>query len=295
MSNIIELERFELSNHERKFFGLRSIESHWDKVSLDSQIDVYFDGDKIEKVVGNGVGYFIEYDVEINTRERKILLPKTTRGKEQKISASKVSKIKGSGAQFTASLFRGGVHVYNNRTNSFFIKSFPEEGEMKSFDNVKTWIQKYIRNVPDDHFEWLETELNSERKTINAKKGDIIAFKISGAEWAFARVLQNTYDEMQKLQNDFPLFRWHPRSLIVAPYAWYATSLKVDIHSLVTKETLPSLCIFDIEVYRGQMPVIGNLPLSSADKKIPYPSENGTLFTIPYSKSDIQTFMDKNK
>jgi hypothetical protein len=288
------LERFELSDIERKAFGLRLIENHWDRVSLDSQIDVYFDDDRIVKVVGNGVGYFIEYDVDINTKDRKILLPKTTRGKEQKLTASKISKIKGSGAQFTASLLGGGVHVYNNRTNAFIIKSFPEEGEIKTFDDVRMWIRKYIRVIPADHFEWLETELNNERKRINAKKGDIIAFKISGTEWAFARVLQNTFDEIQKLQNDRPLFTWHPRSLIVAPYAWYATSINVDIHSLVSKKTLPSLCIFDIVVYRGEMPVIGNLPLSGSDKKIPFPSDYGTLFSIPYSKSDIQAFMDKN-
>lgn len=288
------VNRFDLSNVERKFFGLRLIENQWDRISLDSQNDVYFDSNRIVKVLGYGYGYFIEYDVDINTKERNILLPKTSRGKEQKLTASRISKIKGSGVQFTASLLGGGVTLYNNKTNTFFIKSFPEEGEIKTFEDVIGWISKFIENVPPDHFQWLEAELSSDRKTVNAKQGDIIAFKISRTEWGFARVLQNTYDECKKFQTGLPLFSWHPRSLIIAPYAWYASSLNIDIYGLVDKKTLPSLCIFDIEVYRGQMPIIGNLPLSSEDKKIPYPSEDGTLFTIPYSKSDILTFMVKN-
>jgi len=47
----------------------------------------------------------------------------------------------------------------------------------------------------------------------------------------------------------------------------------VNIDELMDKPILPSVCIFDIAVYRSEMPIIGYRPLSEKEKEIPFPSE----------------------
>lgn len=114
---------YELTNNQRKYFGLSLVADEWDKVRLSDAITVYYQGDKIVKVLHYSFGYF-EYDTDIETKHRQFLLPKTAKGKEQKLTISKILKLKGSGIQFSGSFQGGGIHVYDNRRNMFFIKSF---------------------------------------------------------------------------------------------------------------------------------------------------------------------------
>jgi hypothetical protein len=192
-----------------------------------------------------------------------VLLPKTTKGKEQKLTIAKILKIKGSGIQFSGSFQGGGIHVYDNKRNLFFIKSFSEEGDIKNYGDIENWVASYISNAPTDYFDWLNKELLQKCLKVKIKAGDIVAFKISQGQFGFARILLDVFAQRQKGVIASSNLHWfHPRSLIVAPYAYYASSLQIDIDKLITKKTLPALCIFDLDVYRGEMPIVGHKPLS---------------------------------
>jgi hypothetical protein len=285
---------YELSNDQRKYFGLALVADNWERQSLNDLITIYFNGDKIVKILDYSYGYF-EYDTDIDTKDRKIILPKTSRGKEQKLTIPRILKIKGSGILFAASLRAGGISVYDNRRNLFFIKSFIEEGKIETYQDLNTWISNYIATTPKDYFEWLNQELSQKREKIKAQEGDIIAFKISRNEYGFARILLDVFTDRKKGDIIRPELYWvHPRSLIVAPYAYYADTLKIDIDTLVSKKTLPARCIFDLDVYRGEMPIIGHKPLSEKDKQIPFPNDSVTSVTIHYTKADIEKFIATN-
>ena len=285
---------FELTNDQRRYFGLALVADNWDKQQFSETVTVYFDGDKIVKVLNYRLGYY-EYDTDISTKDKRLLLPKTARGKEQKLTVPGILKIKGSGVQFSGSFQGGGIHVYDNRRNLFFIKSFTEDGEIKTYEDIVNWINNYIAKLPSNYFDWLNQELVKKRLNIKIKEGDIVAFKIAHGEYGFARILLDVFAEMKKGDIIRPQLYWvHPRSLIVAPYAYYANTLKVDIDILLTKKTLPTLCIFDLDVYRGEMPIVGYRPLSENDKQIPFPKKTVTSITIPYTKTDIETFIAMN-
>lgn len=282
---------YELRNDQRKYFGLKPAADSWDRQFLSDNVAVYFDKNKVVKVLDYSFGY-MEYDIDINTRNREILLPKTTRGKEQKLTVPKILKIKGSGVQFSGSFQGGGIHVYDNNRNLFFIKSYSEEGEIKTYDDIENWIINYISKLSPDYFDWLNKQLLQKRLKVKVKEGDIIAFRISQCEYGFARILMDVFLEKKKGDIIRPELYWvHPRSLIVAPYAFYADTLQIDIDNLTKKKTLPALCIFDLEVYRGEMPIIGYRPLKETDRQIPFPKNDGTSITISHTKSDLITFI----
>lgn len=285
---------YELTNNQRRYFGLLSVAGSWDRVQLSNTTTVYYQGDKIVKVLDYTFGYG-EYDTDMETKNRQILLPKTARGKEQKLTIAKIIKVKGSGIQFSGSFQGGGIHVYDNRRNVFFIKGFAEERNIKNYKDIDSWITNYINKVLPDYFDWLDKELSQKRLRIKIKEGDIVAFKVAHGQYGFARVLLEVFSEIQKGDIVRPELHWvHPRSLIVAPYAYYADTLQINIDKLVNKKTLPSLCIFDLDVYRGEMPIVGHKPLSITDKHISFPDRAVTSITIPYTKTDIETFIATN-
>ena len=285
---------YELTNNQRIYFGLTLVADEWDKVSLSDSVIVYYQGEKIVKVLHYNFGYF-EYDTDIETKHRQVLLSKTEKGKEQKLTIAKILKIKSSGIQFSGSFQGGGIHVYDNRRNLFFIKSFSEDGDIKSYSDIEKWVTSYISNTPSDYFDWLNKELSQKRLRVKIKEGDIVAFKITHGQYGFARILFDVFTQRQKGDIVIPNLYWfHPKSLIVAPYAYYADTLHIDIDKLVNKKTLPTLCIFDLDVYRGEMPIVGHKPLSLKDKLIPFPDKPETSITIPYTKTDIEKFISTN-
>ena len=140
------MKPYELTQNQRKYFGLSSVADDWDKVKLSDSVILYYQGDKIVKVLQYSFGYF-EYDTNIETKHRQILLSKTPKGKEQKLTIAKILKIKGSGILFSGSFQGGGIHVYDNKRNLFFIKSFSEDGDIKNYSDIEKWVAKDIFQI----------------------------------------------------------------------------------------------------------------------------------------------------
>ncbi len=282
---------YELTNEQRRYFGLIPVAESWDRRSLSDKITIYFEGHKIVKMLNYSYGY-VEYDCNINTKDKQILLPKTSRGKEQKLTIPRILKIKGSGVVFSGSFLGGGITVYDNARNVFFIKGYCEDGEIRNYQDIDNWISTYKTKLPADYFEWLNGQLSLKRLSVHLREGDVLAFKISQTEHGFARILLDVFSDREKLAAMRPELNWvHARSILVAPYAYYSKTLNIDLDTLVSKKTMPAIFIFDLDVYRGEMPIVGFRPLIEVDKQITFPEDLVTSITIPYTKTDIDNFI----
>lgn len=282
---------YELSNDQRRYFGLHPVEKDWEKVQLSDTIAIYFSHNRIVKILNFESGY-VEYDTYINTIDRQILIPQTDRGKQQKLTLPKILKIKGSGVQFSGSFLGGNIHVYDNRRNVFFIRSFPEDGDMRNYEDIDRWASNYIAGVPPNYFKWLNDQLVQEKLRVKIKAGDIIAFELTKTEFGFARILCDVFTDIKSnTAGSERLYWFHPRSLIVAPYAFFANTKQVNTEELIQKPTLPAVCIFDMDVYHGEMPIIGHKPLSEREKQIPFPTNRSTSITLNITKADIEAWI----
>lgn len=286
---------FELTNHQRMYFGLSKVQDDWDRLRLDAKVVAYFDKSRIVKILCYLHGGYIEYDASIETLNREVLLPKTRRGRQQKLTVPRLTKIKGSGVQFS-STYTGGVHVYDNRRNLFFIRSFPEEGAMRNFDDISAWIANYIASVPSGYFEWLSDQLGAKRIQAKIEAGDFFAFRVSRTEYGFARVLSNVFEESKgKILEMVRLYGYHPRSLIVVPYAFLGDTLQVSIDALRQMPALPAVCMFDMAVHVGEMPIIGHRPLSEEEKQISLPTRGVTGSSLNLTKTDLTEWISRSK
>jgi hypothetical protein len=283
---------YELTNDQRKYFGLTPVADVWDKQSLSETVAVYFNKSKLVKVLNYAWGY-VEYDTDIDTRNRGILLPKTERGKEQKLTVPKILKIKGCGVQFSGSFQGGGIHVYDNKRNLFFIKSFVEDGQILNFENIEAWVNEYIKESPENYFDWLNAELSKSRQHNKAREGDIIAYSVGRREFGFAKVLLNG------IRSDLPWvdgkifdLNLFGKPLMILPYAFIAENTVIDLDNLLKQPVLPHVFIFDSDVYYGAFPIIGNRPVTQSDFDFSFPLKKSKNLTIPYSKKDIQSYFN---
>jgi hypothetical protein len=78
---------FELSNHQRVYFGLPPVNAGWDRVLLKGdqyrpESIIYFDGETIKRHIISTELEYAERQYDERTRNREILLPKTEKGKE---------------------------------------------------------------------------------------------------------------------------------------------------------------------------------------------------------------------
>lgn len=90
------MPNFELSNHQRKYFGLSLVDGSWDKQFVDNNVAAYFDKNRIVKNINykfrhSGQGYF-ECDTDIETMNRRVLIPKNDEGKKQKLTVPRLLK-----------------------------------------------------------------------------------------------------------------------------------------------------------------------------------------------------------
>lgn len=267
---------YELSNINRKYFGLSQVNDAWAKTSLSDNIIAYFDKDKIVKILNYKYGY-LEYDAEINTVNRKTILPKTLKGKEQHLTAARILRIKGSGIQFSGSFQGGGITVYDNKRDVIFINSYPEDGQISSYDDINNWVDKYINESPPDYFKWLENQLSSKRLNVKAKPGDIIAFPVSRYEYGFARILLV----------DFPKrLNFLGKSLLILPYSFVSKTVDIDFDALIKGPALKPIQINDSTIFYGEFPVVSYQEIGK--EEIPLVEDKMSKYlTIPYSKTDL--------
>ena len=79
---------FELSNEERKYFGLNEVKENWIRKELTKNYIIYIEENKLVKRIQSEKDCYYESDVLYNLSEdNKFILPKTKRGKSKKFIA----------------------------------------------------------------------------------------------------------------------------------------------------------------------------------------------------------------
>lgn len=67
----------------------------------------------------------------------------------------------------------------------------------------------------------------------------------------------------------------------------------MNLETLVNHPTLPTKCMFDMDIYRGEIPIIGHIPLSEADRMIPFPKTASIGLTLNVTKQDLVIAMQQ--
>ena len=276
---------FELNNEQRKYLGLIPVEEHWELVKFDNGIYYYFEDDTIRKEIKVSKNYYHEAELNEKTAEnRTTILPKTKRGKIKKFNYTATESFSPFGTYFTFST--DGVIIANYTTQRTYYSEIFSEKEKISLDNLKKWLDKWMKETTEEDLEEIEEFKNAKRKHCKFNEGDFFAFKISRREWCFGRILMDVSklrkDENFKKNKNYGLANLMGKPLIIKVYHKISDNKNIDLKELSKCLALPSQAIMDNIFYYGEAIILGNLPLK--------PEENDMFISVSESISGI----DKN-
>ena len=276
---------FELTNEQRKYLGLIPVEEHWELVKFDNGIYYYFEDDTIRKEIKVSKNYYHEAELNEKTAEnRTMILPKTKRGKIKKFNYTATQSFSPFGTYFTFST--DGVIIANYTTQRTYYSEIFSEKEKISLDNLKKWLDKWMKETTEEDLEEIEEFKNAKRKHCKFNEGDFFAFKISRREWCFGRILLDVSklrkDENFEKNKNYGLAHLMGKPLIIKVYHKISDNKNIDLKELSKCLALPSQAIMDNIFYYGEAIILGNLPLK--------PEENDMFISVSESISGI----DKN-
>lgn len=260
---------------QREYLGLDLIEPDWERFELKAgpyqpESILYFDGDFLKKQIVSNDNRYYEWPVNIQTRGKSVILPKTSKGKDKKLTAATLEKYKPDGVSFEWTI-NGKVFITNHNTQINYYSNFLEDFKINSPDELSSWIESYISSSPPNYLEELTEFKNAQRRNVKYKPGDFFAFKISRTEYGFGRILL----DVNKLRKKKLVSEHHGLQLIMGPpllvkiYAFNSDNLKVDLKELATKPSLPSDYIMDNFIFYGEYPILGNLQLQPEEYEFP--------------------------
>ncbi len=276
---------FELTNEQRKYLGLIPVEEHWELVKFDNGIYYYFEDDIIRKEIKVSKNYYHEAELNEKTAEnRTMILPKTKRGKIKKFNYTATQSFSPFGTYFTFST--DGVIIANYTTQRTYYSEIFSEKEKISLDDLKKWLDKWMKETTEEDLEEIEEFKNAKRKHCKFNEGDFFAFKISRREWCFGRILMDVSklrkDENFEKNKNYGLANLMGKPLIIKVYHKISDNKNIDLKELSKCLALPSQAIMDNIFYYGEAIILGNLPLK--------PEENDMFISVSESISGI----DKN-
>ena len=276
---------FELNNEQRKYLGLIPVEEHWELVKFDNGIYYYFEDDIIRKEIKVSKNYYHESELNVKTSEnRTMILPKTKRGKIKKFNYTVTQSFSPFGTYFTFSA--DGVIIANYTSQRTYYSETFTEKEKISLDDLKKWLDKWMKETTEEDLEEIEEFKNAKRKHCKFNEGDFFAFKLSRREWCFGRILLDVSklkkDENFKKNKNYGLTNLMGKPLIIKVYHKISDNKNIDLKELSECLALPSQPIMDNIFYYGEAVILGNLPLK--------PEENDMFISVSESISGI----DKN-
>ena len=276
---------FELNNEQRKYLGLIPVEEHWELVKFDNGIYYYFEDDIIRKEITVKENYYHESELNVKTSEnRTMILPKTKRGKTKKFNYTATQSFSPFGTYFTFSA--DGVIIANYTSQRTYYSETFTEKEKISLEDLKKWLDKWMKETTEEDLEEIEEFKNAKRKHCKFNEGDFFAFKISRREWCFGRILMDVSklrkDENFEKNKNYGLAHLMGKPLIIKVYHKISDNKNIDLKELSECLALPSQPIMDNIFYYGEAVILGNLPLK--------PEENDMFISVSESISGI----DKN-
>lgn len=287
---------FYLTNEHRKYMGIKPLKENYEilifKRDKYEECYLFFDGDKIVKRVeyfkSEAMISMSEDDVNYNTKNNKtIVLPKTSRGKERKLTASVAGSLSGEGVYFYISQHFseecGEVMIGNYNTQKTFYKNKYID-KCSTYDDFKKWCDKFVAESTEEDLEAAQKFALKKRKHCIYKEGDYFRVRLGRNQYTYGRILLDIY----KRRKDNTLEYWDilmGRPLLIEVFHILTTRKDVSIDELKKLKTFPAQHIMDNNFYYGDYEIIGNdiVPDSSSypimyGRSIDYFSRNKIMF-----------------
>jgi hypothetical protein len=264
---------FELTNKQREFFGIEPIESHWTKTTFKGdtyrpESILYFDGDTIKRQIISTENSYFEKQYDELTKGRLILLPKTKKGKEKKLSASVLEQRQPTGVYLN--ITTGNLTIGNYSTQTTFYSN-NWHNKNPSTKSVAEQVSEFIKQSPEGHVKEITQFKNGKRKNIKFRSGDYFSFKLDRTNFGFGRLLLdvNKIRKKKLIKREHGLGLLMGTPLIVQLFAYKSPVKNIDISLLDSQSKLPADVMMDNLLLYGEYEIIGHRDLKDEEFEFP--------------------------
>lgn len=286
---------FCLNNTHRKYMGLKLLKPNYDlKIIKKGDYDEYylfFNDSKIVKVIHYNISdkniEMTEEDVNYDTiQNRSIVLPKTFRGKNRKLSGSVIDAFNSEGNYFRISMPKGKKYGYVIIGNSTSQRTFFYDGYVEitpDLEGIEKWCDDFVKNSTEKDLIEVEEFSKAKRQQIAYKEGDYFRVKLGRDKYTYGRILLDIYQGIKnKTLNYWDKFLG--RALIVETFHILTERKDVSIEELKTLKIFPAQYIMDNNLFYGDYEIIGNDTLPA---QLAYPIMYGEEIEQDSSKKII--------
>jgi len=260
---------FELTNEQRKCFGLLPVDSNWTRMILKpSPYDhhttiAYLDGTVLRKVIQTGSNLYNEYEISQQlSDDLQYLLPKTAKGKPVLLSAATLTKRTGLGMCLSYTRHTNGyvyIDHFNHNSQKCYYSNDYEPIRSYGMNDFQHWVENWCSETTEDDLLDIARFSARPRQHVKFREGDVFRFKINRRLYGYGRILLD-YALMRKKKEPF----WDVlmgKPLVCAVYHIVTERKDVSIEELRHLNSLPSVHMMDNRLFYGDFEMIGNIPI----------------------------------
>lgn len=273
-----------LTNEQRYYYGLSPMKENWEKVVRFSVTHnrykrsiIFFEGNMIkkmiyeEKYIGEGDKlvpqmYYLEFDMDEQTENKTLLLPKTKRGKKKPWTPSGL---------MVPTYMREQLHVrlmddtccvssFNSQNDQYL--PLPD-GKVQSAEDFQKYTEKYIKSLPEDYAQVIADFHEKKRITVKIRAGDIFRIALSPTTYTYALILGIAREviKWERIPNSHPMHSMMAQPIMFRQYQIVTENKNMTPEELQDIPMYPMDLAQDNEVLWNTYPVIGWKRLEEKD------------------------------
>lgn len=286
-----------LTNEQRYYYGLSPIDEKWEKVvkysvtwNLKKRSEIFFEGNIIKKMIFEqkytgegekpGGNYYEEFDLDEETENQTLLIPKTSRGRKKPWTPSLL---------MAPTYMREQLHVkladdtdcvssFNSQNDQYL--PLPK-GKVQCAEDFEEYTKKYIASLPDDYDQVIADFHEKKRITVKCQPGDIFRVAISPTTYTYGLILGIGRDVLKWDQ----VPKNHPIQNIMAQPIMFRQYQIITENRNMTPEELKDIPMYpmdmaqDNEILWNTYPITGHKKLEEKDIDLGFAcSKSGEIY-----------------
>lgn len=278
---------FELTNEQRKCFGLLPVDSNWIRIEpkpspYDQHATIsYLDGKTLRKVILTGDNTYNEYEIcEQLSDDLRHLLSKTKKGKPVLLSASTLTKRTPIGMGLSYVRHSNGysyIDIFNHTSQKCYYSNDYESIYSYGIHDFQQWVESWCNETTKEDLTDISLFSAQLRQHVKFREGDVFRFKINRRLYGYGRILLD-YALMRKKKEPF----WDilmGKPTVCSVYHIVTERKDVTLDELKELDSLPSVHMMDNHLFYGDFEIIGNIPIGEHEN---YPIMYGNSISALY-------------
>ena len=276
-----------LSDEERRYLALDPLDPSWETVSvysvtgcLKKRTVLFYEGNTIVKVIYEEYSVkddgsyncrnYSEFDTRLETDNRTMLLPLTSRGRAKPVTPTNVMAVKPFGCEFFIFLQneKSYIIVRNLRNNQeVMIGEKDRVRKIMSDEDFHEFMRYYIPTCPDDYFERIAAVRNMEHQTVKFRAGDIFRCQVDRRHYTYGLILGKTreIEKWKELPEEHSFRHVMMQPVIVRMYDFMTTDKDMTEKELSGMALRPPDLCSDCDILWGTHPIVAHKELVPDD------------------------------